>query len=100
MKDSINKFKFSNKIYDLEEVADIFYEHSNNCENVYPDLKKVIEPFIIKVQKIWKKSMPDELEDYIINVDAKDIYFRFQQNNNENVRDDESDSEDEIYDEL
>ena len=60
LKNLVNKFKFSNKIYDLEEVADI-----------------------IKVQIIWKKRLPDYLVYYIFKENAKDeesddeIYFDY-----------------------
>ena len=44
------QFKFSNIIFDIDELADIFIEYENEIED--DKLKKALNPFIKEVKKI------------------------------------------------
>ena len=63
------KFKFSNMIYDLDELATFFDEY----EIGDPLLKKALNPFIKEVQKIWEFKLNEEVEEFIILHQAEEL---------------------------
>ena len=63
------QFKFSNMIFDLDELALIFDEY----EIGDPLLKKALNPFIKEVQKIWEFKLIEEVEEFIIDQQAKEM---------------------------
>ena len=63
------QFKFFNMIFDLEELAIIFDEY----EIGDPLLKKALNPFIKEVQKIWEFKLNEEVEEFIIDQQAKEM---------------------------
>ena len=84
------QFKFSNMIYDLDELATIFDEY----EIGDPVLKKALNPFIKEVQKIWEFKLNKEVEEFIILHQAQE--FMQQLHNGEiilNYNDSDSDSD-------
>ena len=64
------KFKFSNLIYDLDELAGMFDEYEIKDDK----LKKALKPFIKEVQKIWEIELNKEVEDFIIDGEVKEMW--------------------------
>ena len=63
------QFKFSNMIFDLDELSIIFDEY----EIGDPVLKKALNPFIKEVQNIWELKLNEEVEEFIIDQQAKEM---------------------------